>query len=114
MGTTLRRRPAVTAVTATVAAAVLAAGIAVPAQAEPNVGHVAYTTNGAAAYTAQEQRNLELVKQFYRQVFNEHRLDLAPRYIASDYIQHNPDVGQGREGFVAAFRTSSAAFPISG
>ncbi|MBV1862620.1 MAG: ester cyclase, partial [Nannocystaceae bacterium] len=36
-------------------------------------------------------------------VFNDHDLDKAADYIHVDYVQHNPMIGQGREGFVSYF-----------
>lgn len=48
--------------------------------------------------------NEELVVQFYDKVFNQ-RLDvkkLAMQYLAEDYIQHNPYVPTGRQGFISA------------
>ena len=41
--------------------------------------------------------------EFYRDVFNSGTLDKVDDYIAEDYIQHNPGVPQGREGFKKAF-----------
>ena len=40
---------------------------------------------------------------FYEQFFNDHDLSAAERYIAPGYIQHNPQVANGREAFVQTF-----------
>ena len=47
--------------------------------------------------------NKEIVCQFVQTVFNEHDLSRAAEFIRPDYIQHNPGVGQGLEGFVKTF-----------
>lgn len=43
--------------------------------------------------------NKDIILNFYREVFNAHDLEPIPRYVAEDYIQHNPTVAQGRQGF---------------
>lgn len=45
--------------------------------------------------------NKRLVYDFWREVFEAGHLDLAPKYLAESYIQHNPNVPTGRAGFVA-------------
>ena len=59
---------------------------------------------------AQEQRNLsaeeanrKLVVQFYDQFFNKHDVAHAAEVISEDYIQHNPDVPDGKKPFVDYF-----------
>ncbi|MGA2550613.1 MAG: nuclear transport factor 2 family protein [Burkholderiaceae bacterium] len=47
--------------------------------------------------------NKRLVYDFWREVFEGGHLDLAPQYLAPGYIQHNPNVPTGREGFVLFF-----------
>src|SRR6476469_5926032 len=47
--------------------------------------------------------NKRLVYDFWREVFEAGHLDLADRYLAEDYIQHNPNVPTGRAAFVAFF-----------
>lgn len=44
--------------------------------------------------------NKELVKQFYQDVFVNGKIEKIPEYIVEDYIQHNPRVETGREGFI--------------
>lgn len=56
-------------------------------------------------------RNKELIRNFYQEFFNDHQLDSADRYVREDYIQHNPEVGQGREGLKEYFRKTFAADP---
>lgn len=44
--------------------------------------------------------NKEIVLAFYEEVFNRHDLTNVASYVREDYIQHNPTVEDGREGFV--------------
>lgn len=56
------------------------------------------------SYQSNSRNNEELVVQFYDKVFNQ-RLDvkkLAMQYLTEDYIQHNPYVPTGRQGFIDA------------
>lgn len=49
--------------------------------------------------------NKMLVRNFYEQFFNQHKIEAADLYVREDYIQHNPGVPQGREGLKEAFAT---------
>ena len=50
------------------------------------------------------EHNKQLVKEFYDLAFNQHKpVDAANRYLAVNYIQHNPRVADGRQGFIEAF-----------
>lgn len=53
--------------------------------------------------TAAEQANLKFVLDWWREVLTARHLDLAPKYMAEDYIQHNINVQTGRAGFVKFF-----------
>ena len=44
-----------------------------------------------------------IIQNFYREFFNEHRIEAADQYVVEDYIQHNPHVEQGREGLKRTF-----------
>jgi len=55
------------------------------------------------AMTAQEQANLKLVLDWWRECIEGRHLDLTPKYQSDDYIQHNINVPTGREGFVKFF-----------
>lgn len=48
--------------------------------------------------------NRDLVVRFYKDVLIGGDLEQAGKYLRPDYIQHNPRVGQGLEGFVAYFK----------
>jgi predicted SnoaL-like aldol condensation-catalyzing enzyme len=47
--------------------------------------------------------NKKLVYDFWREVFEAGHMDLAEKYMAETYIQHNPNVPTGRAAFVAFF-----------
>ena len=47
--------------------------------------------------------NKKLVFDFWREVFEAGHMDLAEKYMAESYIQHNPNVPTGRAAFVAFF-----------
>lgn len=48
-------------------------------------------------YTVQEQDNLRLVRGLFDEVLNPMDSAAVDRFIASNYIQHNPNVETGRE-----------------
>lgn len=48
-------------------------------------------------YTAEEQANLALVRGLFDEVLNPMESGAVDRFIAADYIQHNPNVETGRE-----------------
>ncbi len=47
--------------------------------------------------------NKKLVWDFWREVFEAGHMDLADKYMAESYIQHNPNVPTGRAAFVGFF-----------
>jgi predicted SnoaL-like aldol condensation-catalyzing enzyme len=47
--------------------------------------------------------NKKLVLDFFRVVFEAQNISAAKDYLREDYIQHNPKVPSGREGFVNYF-----------
>lgn len=47
--------------------------------------------------------NKKLVFDFWREVFQAFNMELAPKYMAEDYIQHNPTVATGRKPFMDFF-----------
>jgi predicted SnoaL-like aldol condensation-catalyzing enzyme len=52
---------------------------------------------------AQEQANLKFVLDWWREVIQARHVELAPKYQAEDYIQHNINIQTGRAGFVKFF-----------
>ena len=65
--------------------------------AQPN--HELLLTSADARLAA----NKHLVYDFWREVFEGGHMELADKYLAEGYIQHNPNVATGRAGFVEAF-----------
>ena len=56
-----------------------------------------------ASSNAQLAANKRLVYDFWREVFEGGHMELADKYMAESYIQHNPNVATGRAAFVEAF-----------
>src|SRR5262245_32067464 len=57
----------------------------------------------AKTMSAQEQANLKVVSDWWREVLQAGHTDLAEKYMAEDYLQHNPNISTGRAAFVAVF-----------
>lgn len=54
--------------------------------------------------TSKREKNRKLVEDFYRMAFQENRHEEAIRtYAGPKYVQHNPFVPDGAEGFVTFF-----------
>ena len=65
-----------------------------------------------AGSDARAVANKRLVYDFWREVFEAGHMDLADRYLAEGYIQHNPNVPTGRAAFVAFFSKFTKPRPI--
>jgi predicted SnoaL-like aldol condensation-catalyzing enzyme len=63
----------------------------------------AFVVAQTSTMTAKEQANLKFVLDWWREVLDARHLDLAPKYQAANYIQHNINVPTGRDGFVTFF-----------
>jgi predicted SnoaL-like aldol condensation-catalyzing enzyme len=57
----------------------------------------------APAHAADVTKNKQVVDNFYRDVFAARNADAAKSYLRPDYIQHNPHVASGADGFIAFF-----------
>jgi predicted SnoaL-like aldol condensation-catalyzing enzyme len=57
--------------------------------------------------------NKRLVYDFWREVFEGGHLELADKYMAEDYIQHNPNVPTGRAAFVTFFGRFAKPKPVA-
>ena len=55
--------------------------------------------------------NRKIVETFVNDVFVNHDLGHLDSYMRDDYIQHNPDVAQGKQGFVEFFEQTFRAIP---
>ena len=61
-----------------------------------------------AAMKAEKQRleaNKKLVADMYQELFGDKNVDAADKYIAENYIQHNPSVTDGRKALKDALST---------
>lgn len=61
---------------------------------------------------AQEKANLKMVLDWWREVIQSRHVELAPKYQAEDYIQHNPNIMTGRDAFVKVFGARPPVDPI--
>lgn len=74
------------------------------------------STNHEPLLTSADTRlatNKRLAYDFWREVFEARHLELAEKYMAESYIQHNPNVPTGRAGFIAFFSKFGPAKPIA-
>ncbi len=53
-------------------------------------------------------RSKSIVREFYTTVLINRDVDAAPRFLRPDYIQHNPNVPTGLNGFMDTFRARFA------
>lgn len=58
----------------------------------------------AAAKVSRIEANKALVLDFFRDVFEAQNAEAAKRYLSEGYVQHNPLVAAGRDGFIAYFK----------
>ena len=85
------------ALLAALAVAPLAANAQLPVQAAADQSALLASADPRLA------ANKKLVYDFWREVFEAGHMDLAEKYMAEGYIQHNPNVPTGRAAFVAFF-----------
>lgn len=58
------------------------------------------------------EQNTENAKAFYDLMFNECKArEAIEMYVGDDYIQHNPEVGDGKEEFILYFERMNAEYP---
>src|SRR5581483_6051669 len=63
----------------------------------------------AQSSTAQEQKNKDIVLNWWRDVVVAGRADSASKYLADEYIEHDPNIsGGGKAGFIDFYRNKPA------
>ena len=61
---------------------------------------------------SQVARNKANAKAFYEMMFNDNRPEEAiAAYVGDEYIQHNPHVADGKDGFVRYFQEMARDYP---
>jgi predicted SnoaL-like aldol condensation-catalyzing enzyme len=65
-----------------------------------------------ASADARLAANKRFVYDFWREVFEGAHMELADKYMAESYIQHNPNVPSGRAAFVDFFTRMRKPAPI--
>lgn len=60
----------------------------------------------------QLEQNKQNAQDFYDLMFNQCRpREAVERYVGDEYIQHNPEVGDGKEPFITYFERMNAEYP---
>ena len=60
----------------------------------------------------QLETNKENAKQFYNMMFNDNLpREALEQYAGDEYIQHNPDVGDGKDAFIEYFERMAEGYP---
>ena len=95
----------------------LFAALTIVLAASPALAQVPVAANPdqAALLASADSRlaaNKRLVCDFWREVFEGGHMELADKYLAEGYIQHNPMVPTGRAAFVEAFGKRVKPVPI--
>jgi predicted SnoaL-like aldol condensation-catalyzing enzyme len=61
-----------------------------------------------------KRTNKEIMEEVMSEIFQKHDLSRIDNLMRDDYIQHNPNVPQGKAGFVGYFKGKWKAVPDSG
>ena len=62
---------------------------------------------------AMVRRNKHFVFDFWRIVYEGGHTDLAPKYMAEGYIQHNPNMASGRQTWIEFFKKVRPPRPVA-
>lgn len=58
-----------------------------------------------------QDRNKQNAMAFYRMAYEGRPADAVDQYVGDEYIQHNPDVEDGKAGFITYFTRMHAEYP---
>ena len=62
--------------------------------------------------TARQDVNKQNAMAFYDMMFNQCRpAEAIERYVGNEYVQHNPDVADGKQAFIDYFEKMTAEYP---
>jgi predicted SnoaL-like aldol condensation-catalyzing enzyme len=73
----------------------------------------AHPSSAQSNMNAKEQANVKFVLDWWREVIQARHVDMAPKYQAEDYIQHNINIQTGRAGFQKVFGSRGEPLPIA-
>ena len=57
------------------------------------------------------QTNKQIAMEFYRTAYMGRPAEAVEKFVGEDYIQHNPLVGNGKEGFIEYFTKMQQDYP---
>ena len=95
-----------------VVGAALALALSLPSHAQVAVQASPDQERLLASADARLAANKRFVYDFWREVFEGGHMELAEKYMAESYIQHNPNVPTGRAAFVEFFTKVRKPAPI--